>query len=94
MSILQDKGAIIEYSDPFIPTLSKVRRHNFELSSIPLSPNMIGEYDCVVVATAHDGVDYQQVLECASLIVDTRGVYREPNTKVIPAWILGVLVLT
>ena len=85
MSQLQGKGAIIEYSDPFIPNLSKTRHHNFELSSIPLSAEMMGEYDCVVIATAHDGVDYSWVLEFAKLIVDTRGVYRTPNSKVIPA---------
>jgi hypothetical protein len=35
--------------------------------------------------TDHDGIDWDRLLAEARLIVDTRGVYRVPHDKVVPA---------
>jgi UDP-N-acetyl-D-glucosamine dehydrogenase len=53
--------------------------------SISLSPGVLSSLDCVIVATDHDKFDYDQILEHAPLIVDTRGKYRKRNSKVFPA---------
>ena len=36
----------------------------------------------MLIATDHSAVDYELVLKIAPLVVDTRGVYREPD----PTW--------
>jgi UDP-N-acetyl-D-glucosamine dehydrogenase len=83
---LQLLGASISYSDPHIPSISqRLRCGDYELSSQMLTPNLLQEQDCVLLATNHDCFDYQQILEHAPLIVDTRGVYRAKHEKVVKA---------
>jgi UDP-N-acetyl-D-glucosamine dehydrogenase len=82
---LQQLGAEVCYSDPHIPVFPHIRRGRFDLQSQPLSAKMLAGQDCVVLATNHDGFDYPLILQHAPLIVDTRGVYREANVKVVKA---------
>ncbi|MDV6328075.1 nucleotide sugar dehydrogenase [Idiomarina sp. Sol25] len=85
MEILRDKGAAVEYSDPHVPKFPKMRSHKFDLSSNPLTAETLESFDAVVLATNHDKFDYKLILDKAKLIVDTRGIFREPNEKVIKA---------
>ncbi|MFD2632115.1 nucleotide sugar dehydrogenase [Idiomarina piscisalsi] len=85
MEILRDKGAIVEYSDPHVPKFPKMRAHSFDLSSQALTAETFENFDAVVLATNHDKFDYQLILDKAKLVVDTRGIFREPNEKVIKA---------
>lgn len=73
MDLLQAKGADINYSDPHVPTFPRKRDYYFDLQSTPLTPDSIASYDCLVLATDHDGFDYTQLAQHARLIVDTRG---------------------
>jgi UDP-N-acetyl-D-glucosamine dehydrogenase len=41
-------------------------------TSIELSPETIGGYDVVLIATDHDAIDYQALAAAARLVVDTR----------------------
>lgn len=84
MDLLQAKGAHIDYSDPHVPTFPRKRDYHFDLQSVALTPESIASYDCLVLATDHDGFDYPQLLQHAQLIVDTRG--RLPASAcVVPA---------
>lgn len=85
MELIRDKGADIAYSDPHVPVFPKMRAHKFELSSESLTAENLQSFDAVVLATNHDGFDYELIKEHSKLIVDTRGVYREQNIKVIKA---------
>jgi len=78
-------GAHVDYSDPFIPAFPPTRHHHFDLRSIKISKNALSEYDCVLLATNHDGFDYETIKEHSKLIVDTRGHYREAHEKIIRA---------
>ena len=73
MDLLQDKGAEVAYSDPHVPKFPRKRNYHFDLQSVALTPESIASYDCLVLATDHDGFDYQQLVQHARLIVDTRG---------------------
>ena len=73
MDLLQAKGAHIDYSDPHVPVFPRKRDYHFDLQSVTLTPESIASYDCLVLATDHDGFDYPQLLQHARLIVDTRG---------------------
>ena len=85
MELLRNKGAIIEYSDPHVPNFPKMREHKFDLSSVTLNPENISKFDCVVLATDHDKFNYDMIKENAKLIIDTRGKFKETNSKIIKA---------
>lgn len=85
MELLRDKGAVIQYSDPYFPRFPKMREHHFDLASVSLTPETLRRYDCVLVATNHDDFDYVTLQKHANLIVDTRGVYRKPAANVFKA---------
>lgn len=82
MELLQAKGALIDYSDPHIPTFPKKRDYHFDLQSVPLNAQTLVSYDCVVLATDHDGFDYPQLKQHARLIVDTRGRLKDGSNLV------------
>lgn len=85
MEQLRDLGALVDYSDHHVPVFPKMREHAFNLRSVPLTPETLETYDAVLIATDHDGVDYERVKRHARLIVDTRGVYREPAGNIVKA---------
>lgn len=73
MALLQEKGAQVEYSDPHVPEFPQKRDYSFDLQSIELTESAIAGYDCLVIATDHDGFDYELIALKAQLVVDTRG---------------------
>ncbi len=77
MELLRDKGAIVSYSDPHVPSFPKMREHHFELDSVSLDAKTISSYDCVVLATAHRDFDYDLIAKHAQLIVDTRAGFKQ-----------------
>lgn len=85
MDMLRDKGADVAYSDPHVPIFPKIRKSHFDLSSIELTAGNLREYDAVLLVTDHDAFDYQLIAKEARLIVDTRGVYREPALNIFRA---------
>lgn len=85
MEKLKDEGAILDYSDPHVPTFPKMKEHHFDLKSISLSPEVLNSYDCVVLTTDHDKFDYDMILKHAKLIIDTRGRYRQPSANLVKA---------
>ena len=77
MQLLQQRGAELEYNDPYFPQLHKMRHYNYEnMKSVPLNPQTIGSYDGVVIATDHTSYDYASIVDSAKLVVDTRNATR------------------
>jgi UDP-N-acetyl-D-glucosamine dehydrogenase len=85
MEKLRDLGADISYSDPHLPVFPRMREHHFELSSVPLAPENLASYDCVLLATDHDKFDYDLIKENARLIIDSRGRYLVTADHIIRA---------
>lgn len=85
MEILRAKGAHVDYSDPHVPVFPPMREHHFELQSVTLSAAAIASYDVLLLATSHSAFDYALIQQHARLIVDTRGVYLEPQPNVVKA---------
>ena len=85
MDKLIKKGAIVEYSDPYVPVFPKMRAYSFDHRSVELSEQTLGSFDCVLIATNHDVFDYDMIRQHARLIVDTRGVYRGNYANVVSA---------
>jgi UDP-N-acetyl-D-glucosamine dehydrogenase len=70
MRILRERGANVVFHDDYVGALPE-----FELVSEPLEDALQGA-DCAVIVTAHPGLDLQQVVRDAPLVVDFRGVTR------------------
>ncbi len=85
MEKLRDLGADVHYSDPHIPRFPKMREHHFVLNSVPLTIQNLTAFDCVILATDHDRFDYDAIKKHAQLIIDSRGKYLVPDTKIIKA---------
>ena len=85
MTLLLSRGAHVEYSDPHVPVFSLMRKYWFDLKSVPVTEQNLSRYDLILIATNHDDFDYEMIRRHARLIVDARGVYRDPLPNVIKA---------
>jgi UDP-N-acetyl-D-glucosamine dehydrogenase len=85
MELLSDRGATLDYSDPYIPVFPSMRKHKFEMKSVSLTPEVLRQYDCAVLVTNHSDFDYKLLQQHCALIVDTRGVYLQLADNVVKA---------
>ena len=69
MRLLKDKGALLSYNDPLVPSL---RLGRSILKSIEASPEEIAKHDCVIILTDHSAYDFRKIVGAAKLVVDTR----------------------
>ena len=79
MELLLQRGASVDYHDPYIPVLPRTRRHEFNMRSVPLTPENLASYDLVLIATDHSCLDYESILTHAPLVVDTRNAIAGGN---------------
>lgn len=85
MELFRQRGAVVAYSDPFVPEFPRMRDYHFDLVSSSITGSMLSEFDVVLIATNHDEFDYKLILKYSKLIVDTRGVYRDAYLNVVKA---------
>lgn len=81
--LLQEKGAVVSYHDPFIPQLTE---GGLNLSAAPLNAKTLSQADCLVVTTDHQTYDWDWIVKHSRLIVDTRNAtrgVRQPHARVI-----------
>ncbi len=79
IELLREGGARVSYTDPHVPVLV-----DHELQAVELDEALSGA-DCVVIVTAHSGIDYEEIAERARLVVDFRNVIgprNDPDGKV------------
>src|SRR5262245_37240587 len=69
--LLEEQGATVTFYDPYIET---IREDGHERSRTVLNRATLEAADVVVVVTDHQTVDYQMVMDHASLVVDSRNV--------------------
>lgn len=85
MDLLTKRKAHVAYSDPYLPVFPRMREHHYDLKSLELTAETLAEQDAVIITTAHDAFDFEFIKTHANMIVDTRGVYRKSDPKVIKA---------
>ena len=85
IALLQERGARVDYSDPFVPAIPRLRDYSFAMASVAPTPESVARYDALLLATDHDAFDYDMIARHAQLIVDTRGRYLEPRDNVVKA---------
>ena len=71
---LKDRGAEVAYYDPYVPVikLSREHAHWAGTKSIAWDSITISAFDAVLISTAHEKVNYSQLIRWADLVIDTR----------------------
>jgi UDP-N-acetyl-D-glucosamine dehydrogenase len=84
MELLQQRGATFAYYDPHVPVIRSTRDHPHlaGIKSVPWDRGIIASFDAVVIMTAHECVDYQELANWARCIVDTRNAMKA--VQVVP----------
>lgn len=85
LELLRERGALLNYSDPHVPSFPKMREHSFDLKSLPLNAETLLKQDCVVLVTDHDAFDYETIAKHSKILVDTRGRYLRPAANIVKA---------
>jgi UDP-N-acetyl-D-glucosamine dehydrogenase len=88
LDLLQGQGAAVAYHDPHVPVIRPNREHPHSAGTKSVSWNQetISGYDAVLISTAHQAVDYQQLAEWAQCIVDTRNVMAAYPDSIKKVW--------
>ena len=74
MDLLNDRGAQLEYHDPYVPVIRPTREHPqyAGIASVPWNQEMVSSFDVVLISTNHACVNYDELAAWAPCIVDTR----------------------
>ena len=67
---LEAQGAKVDYNDPYVPVIPHTRDHDYLAgrTSQPISK----DYDCIVIATAHQDYDGTEIARLGIPVVDSR----------------------
>ena len=88
MEILIDKGAEVDYNDPFIPELPSMRMYDVKGKSVELTEENLAKYDCVLVSTDHSVYEFDFIVKHSQLVIDTRNAtvdVKDTGNKVVKA---------
>ena len=88
LDLLKARGAQVAYYDPHVPVIKPTREHPHwaGTKSVPWNRRAIAAFDAVLIATAHDAVDFQQLAGWARLVVDTRNVMAQCKVAAAKVW--------
>ncbi len=70
MKKLEQRGAIVDYNDPYVPEIKTSREHADLAGRRSVEIN--DDYDCILLATHHDEYREFDFSDFASPVVDTR----------------------
>lgn len=88
MTLLEKRGAEVDYYDPYIPVIGPTREHAHYAGkrSIEWKESVISMFDLALIATAHKCVRYEDLAQWCDCIVDTRNVMADISTKNGRVW--------
>jgi UDP-N-acetyl-D-glucosamine dehydrogenase len=74
LKLLRERGAVLTYNDPHVPSLPKMRHYPDlpAMASQELTPAYLAAQDCVLIATDHSACDYAFIVEHSKFVLDTR----------------------
>lgn len=74
MDQLKEMGANVSYYDPHIPMITPTREHAAwtGFKSVAWDEETIAKFDCVIIATNHKRFNYQELVDWADVVLDTR----------------------
>ena len=69
---LHARGAVVAYHDPHVSEFPTMRKHDIDLTSVPITADSIAKYDAVLIVTNHTLIDWDLIATNAQLVIDTR----------------------
>lgn len=72
-------GALVEYYDPFVPKYKENGVWHQGISGI--DPQVISQYDLIVITTAHSAVDYEMVTSVGVPVFDCKNVTKSISNR-------------
>jgi UDP-N-acetyl-D-glucosamine dehydrogenase len=78
MELVERRGGVLSYTDPFVPRLERDGR---TLMSLPFDEAVAAHPDCTVIITDHSAFDPERIVEGFSLIVDTRNTLKNVRSE-------------
>ena len=88
IELLQERGANVDYNDPYFERLHKMRQYDLGLKSVELTAESLASYEAVLIATNHSAYDYEFIATHAQLVVDARnatGKVLQHRDKIVQA---------
>ncbi len=79
IELLRERGADVVYHDPFVPRIRLTGGVTME--GVALTDEHLTSADCVIIITDHTVFDWQRVVDCSQLIVDSRHATRNHTGK-------------
>jgi UDP-N-acetyl-D-glucosamine dehydrogenase len=88
MDLLSDRGAQLEYYDPYVPVIKPTREHSHWTGkkSVEWDRASIEYFDLVLIATNHSCVNYHELADWAHCIVDTRNAMAGRHVRPGKVW--------
>ncbi|MDY0083498.1 MAG: nucleotide sugar dehydrogenase, partial [Ignavibacteriaceae bacterium] len=81
IEILRDKGAKVDYNDPYVPKLPRTRKYHYDMKSVELTKNNLAKYDMILLSTDHSVYNYKFINSASKLILDTRNAFEKAGVK-------------
>jgi UDP-N-acetyl-D-glucosamine dehydrogenase len=81
IELLRQKGAEVSYNDPFFPHVGRGRHYDLDMDNTQL--DHIEQFDAVLIVTDHSTYDYQDIVNRAQLVIDTRNATKGINSEKI-----------
>jgi len=81
--LLEEKGAIVSYYDPYCPKVHAMREYPQFLDIESVDFKTVSDFDTVIISTAHDCVDHKLIAKNAKLVIDTRNAVKDKLPNVI-----------
>ena len=79
---LKNKKVIVEYNDPYINKIPKLRNYNFNMKSIRLNKKNLQSFDATIIVTDHDSYNYEMIRKNSLVLIDTRNTYKKEYDNV------------
>ncbi len=88
MEMLKQRGAQMAYYDPYVPVIRPTREHSHWAGtrSVNWDRRTVEGFDAVIIATNHKVINYQELADWSSCIVDTRNAMAAVKTKPGQVW--------
>jgi UDP-N-acetyl-D-glucosamine dehydrogenase len=83
MEKLEEKGALVSYNDPYIPVITPTREHAHFTGRT--SQEISGQYDLILISTAHNEYKTIDFTQYRIPIVDTRNAVKQKHALVFKA---------
>ena len=88
MELLKNRGADVSYYDPFVPVIKPTREHPqwAGTKSVPWDKATLSGFDLALISTKHSCVNYSELAQWVSCIVDTRNAMSGMDTNSCQIW--------